>query len=208
MYVFSISRRYENFNIKKIVSNFKKLNVIRVMTTKKSPGRPKVNKPATDQGSTAANTEKEQIKDGGTRNEKAPEAKEAKSEEKVIESENISSEILGDEKTELERLKEENARIKEELAKKEEKTTEKVVEVTTGKPKALKEEKVRPSRTRYQTHTVYVTKKKGDDEWGNEQTREMSEQSYNAIAKDLSLKVRLPRDSRLVEPQPKGCKDC
>ena len=103
---------------------------------------------------------------------------------------------LGDDKdAEIEKLKVQ--------LKKAEKTG-KVVEVKTDTPKEVK---IRPSKARKQTHTVYVTKKIGDA-WGNEQTREMSEQAYNAIAKDISLKVTLPANSRLVEPELKGCKDC
>ena len=116
--------------------------------------------------------------------------------EKVDDVKNISSEMLSDGKdAEIERLK---AQLK-----KAEKTG-KVIEVKTNAPKNVK---IRPSELRKQTHTVYVTKKIGD-EWGAEQTREMSEQAYNAIAKDMSLKVTLPKNSRLVEPETKGCKDC
>ena len=77
----------------------------------------------------------------------------------------------------------------------------KVVEVQT---ETKKEVRIRPSEMKKQTHTVYVTKKEG----GQEQTREMSEQAYNAIVKDPGLRVTLPKNSLLVEPQPKGCKDC
>lgn len=110
----------------------------------------------------------------------------------------ISSEVLGEEKdNELERVKAELKKLKAEKSSK-------VVEVKTG---ATKDVKIRPSQAKKQTHTVYVAKKRGD-EWGEVQTREMSEQAYNAIAKDLSLKVTLPKNSRLVEPEIKGCKDC
>lgn len=116
--------------------------------------------------------------------------------EKVSAPDNVSGEILDDYKdAEIKKLK---AQLKE--AKK----TDKVVEVTTAAPEEVK---LRPSQSKKQTHTVYVTKKRGDT-WGNEQTREMSEQAYNAIAKDLSLRVTLPTNSRLVEPELKGCKDC
>lgn len=114
-----------------------------------------------------------------------------------------SEEKVKEEKSELDKLREENTKIKAELAKREE-PAGKVVEVTTG---PSKEVKIRPSQLKKQTHTVYVAKKRGD-EWGAVQTREMSEPAYNAIAKDMSLKVTLPKNSRLVEPEIKGCKDC
>lgn len=77
---------------------------------------------------------------------------------------------------------------------------EKVVEVTTKSPKG---KTLRPSQVRKITHTVYVTKAGRP-----EQEREMSEQAYSSIVKDPNIETRLPKDSRLVEPNSKGCKDC
>ena len=114
--------------------------------------------------------------------------------EEVSDFPDISSEVL-DKDAEIKELKAQLEKAQ---------NPGKIVEVNTGTPK---KEKLRPSQTRKLTHTVYVAKKRGDT-WGDIQTREMSEPAYNAIAKDLSLKVTLPKNSRLVEPETKGCKDC
>ena len=152
------------------------------MTTRRQ-GRPKATD-ATNQGGTTASEEKEQTENGGTSGEKPPETKEAKGEEKVSD----------DKDAEIEKLKN---KLKEAKAGK-------VVDVIV---ESGSKSKLRPSQQKKLTHTVYVAKKRGD-EWGNNQEREMSEQAYNAIAKDISLKVTLPKNSRLVEPEIKGCKDC
>lgn len=156
------------------------------MTTKKQ-GRPRT-KAATDQGSATAGVEKEQIDNGGTSNKETPEAETAKSEEKVIDSEEIS----GVEKSEFDKLKEENAKFKAELAKKE--PTGKVVEVNTG----TKKPKLTNIRRQNNLHDVYV---KG-------RLRSMTKQSYEAIAKDPKLDVSLPKGTTLVEPNIQPCVDC
>ena len=170
--------------------NFKKLNVIKVMAPK-AKGRPRT-KPATDNLKDQDNGKIDQSTDKAKETTKQDLA----GKEEVSEFPNISTEVLGDDK---------DAEIKELKAQLEKATqSSKVVEVKTNAPKEVK---VRPSQSRKQTHTVYVAKKRGD-EWGEVQTREMSEPAYNAIAKDMSLKVTLPKNSRLVEPEIKGCKDC
>lgn len=125
---------------------------------------------------------KDQKENGETSDKETTEAEAAQGEEKDNERESV--------KAELKKLKAENS--------------SKIVEVKTG---TSKDGKIRPSHLKKETHTVYVAKKRGDT-WGSVQTREMSALAYNAIAKDISLKVTLPKNSGLVEPEIKGCKDC
>lgn len=174
------------------------------MADKKAPGRPK---------RATATKRSEATKESKVESSEIKDQNDAKIDQSIDEAEETNKqdlagkekvvEIPKGEKTEIDKLKEENAKIKAELAKREE-PAEKVVEVTTG---PSKEVKTRPSQMNKLTHTVYVAKKTGDT-WGATQTREMSGQAYDAIAKDLSLRVTLPKDSRLVEPEIKGCKDC
>lgn len=81
---------------------------------------------------------------------------------------------------------------------------EKVIEVKTPpKPDKVIEVKTpttrrKPSEERKITHTVNV----------NGRDREISRQSYEAISKDPRIKIVLPKNTRLIEPNGKPCKDC
>lgn len=73
---------------------------------------------------------------------------------------------------------------------------DKIVEVTT-KTKA-KPKKLTPAQLNRKLHTVIV---KGRE-------REMTRFAYEAIAKDPSLDVKLPKGSTLTEPNLQPCVDC
>lgn len=176
------------------------------MADKKAPGRPK-RAPAPKRSespkkftldSSETKDQNDAKIDQSTDKAKETNKQDLAGKEKVSDFPDISSEVLGEEKdNELERVKAELKKLKAEKSSK-------VVEVKIDAPKGVR---IRPSQLKKQTHTVYVAKKRGD-EWGAIQEREMSEPAYNAIAKDMSLKVTLPKNSRLVEPELKGCKDC
>lgn len=77
---------------------------------------------------------------------------------------------------------------------------EKVKEVKTEPTGEVKPQQTqrKPERINRNLHTVIV---KGKE-------RQMSRLAYEAIAKDPSLDVRLPKGSTLVEPNLQPCKDC
>ena len=161
---------------------------------KKAPGRPKA---ATVNLKDQGNAEIDQSTD----ETKETNEQDLANQKEVSDFPDVSSEVLGDSKEKVATPTAKELELQAEIKKLK---AGKIVEVKTTGPK---DAKIRPSQLRKQTHTVYVSKKRGDA-WGDVQTREMSEPAYNAIAKDLQLRVTLPKNSRLVEPEIKGCKDC
>ena len=82
----------------------------------------------------------------------------------------------------------------------ESKPEEKVIEKTA--PKVVQEPKIEvkqtPRQAKTRTYTIYVKGKQ----------REVSKPTYDALKKDVKLQVTLPKNSPLVEPPAKPCKDC
>ena len=185
-HIIIIALRYENYNVKKTISNFKKLNLIKVMAIKKAPGRPKG--------------------EAALKQSKAPEKlildvdenkdqENAKNQSKEIEQ-NDNQDLAGEEKvkSELDILKEKNTKLEAELAKKPKEGTTKTVEVTTGTTK----KPLTKVRRQNNLHDVYVKGK----------LRSMTRQSYEAIARDPKLDVSIPKGSTLVEPKIQPCVNC
>ena len=79
-------------------------------------------------------------------------------------------------------------------------TEEKVIEKTA--PKVNQEPKIEvkqtPRQAKGRTYTIFVKGKQ----------REVSKPTYDALKKDVKLQVTLPKNSPLVEPPAKPCKDC
>ena len=149
---------------------------------KKAPGRPKVkaaNETLRDQNSGKGDQGKEI-----DQNDKEDLA----GKEEVSEFSDASSEVLGEKDVEIEKLKNELEKLKSKEPK--------VIEVSIKSDTQAK----KPIRTVRQNnlHDVYV---KGA-------LRQMTKQSYEAVAKDPKLEVSLPKTSILVEPKIQPCVDC
>ena len=83
-----------------------------------------------------------------------------------------------------------------EQSKQEEKVIEKTAPKVNQEPKI--EVKQTPRQAKGRTYTIFVKGKQ----------REVSKPTYDALKKDVKLEVTLPKNSPLVEPPAKPCKDC
>jgi hypothetical protein len=75
---------------------------------------------------------------------------------------------------------------------------EKVIEKIAPKVNQETMVKQRPLQSKTRTYTIFIKGK----------PREVSRPTYDALKKDVKLQVTLPKNSPLVEPPAKPCKDC